>query len=134
MNLRVLASAAGVIGGLCWVARWVADLASGNPAWGVGAHLAGLVLLGLALAGVGAGLVSRSATWLRLIVAVAFPLLVWSVYVVVRGEGEGIGLDGVLGAAAVLWSAASLVVARRHRDAEEPPAPDVRRRPGSHAR
>ncbi len=100
MSLRVLAAAVGVLGGGCWVARW----AAGDPAWGDGAHWAGLVLLAVALAVVGAGLVSRSALWLRVIVAIAFPALVWSVYAVVRGSGDAIALDGVVGAVAVVWS------------------------------
>ena len=130
MTLRVLACAAGLLGGACWAVRWGADLAAGDPAWGGAARLVGLVLLGVALAGVGAGLVSRSATWLRLVVAVACPLLVWSVYVVVKGEGEAIGLDGVIGTAAALGAVVLLLRGRRH-PAEAAP---VRRRPGSHAR
>lgn len=128
MNLRVLASAAGLLGGLCWVARWVADLVSGDPAWGPAAYVAGLVLLGLALAGVGAGLVSSSAAWLRVIVAVAFPALVWSVYAVVRGEDGWVTLDGLLGVVAVVLGAIGYAAARRQARAARP------RRAGSHSR
>lgn len=106
MNLRALAASSGLLGGLCWVVRWVADL-------GGVTYVAGLVLLGLALAGVGAGLVSSSATWLRIIVAVAFPALVWSVYAVVRGEDEWVALDGVIGVVATALSVVGLVLARR---------------------
>ena len=140
MSLRVLAAAVGVLGGGCWIARW----AAGDPAWGGAAHWAGLVLLALALAVVGAGLVSRSALWLRVIVAVAFPALVWSVYTVVRGSGDGVGLDGVVGAVAVAWSVVVLGLALRSRGggaddaatpvtAPKPPRP-IKRKPGSHAR
>ena len=129
MNLRVLAAGAALLGGLCWVARWVVELDSGDPDWGSRAHVAGLVLLGVALAGVGAGLVSSSAAWLRVIVAVAFPALVWSVWSVVRGEGGSIALDGVVGAVAALMGAVGLVVARRRARRER-----RRRRSGSHAR
>ena len=128
MDLRSLAATAGLLGGLCWVARWVADLVSGEPAWGPAAYVAGLVLLGLALAGVGAGLVSSSAAWLRVIVAVAFPALVWSVYSVVRGESGSLALDGVLGVVAVVLCAAGMVLARRRTRAARP------RRAGSHSR
>jgi hypothetical protein len=128
MDLRSLAATAGLLGGLCWVARWVADLASGEPAWGPAAYVAGLVLLGLALAGVGAGLVSSSATWLRVIVAIALPALVWSVYSVVRGESGSLALDGVLGVVAVVLCAAEMVLARRRTRAARP------RRAGSHSR
>lgn len=102
MSLRVLAASAGLLGGLCWVSRWVAELADGaDPGWGEQAYLAGLVLLGLGLAGAGAGLVSSSAGWLRLIVAVALPVLVGSVWSVVRGESGSTAL-GVIGVLATL--------------------------------
>lgn len=140
MSLRVLAAVVGVLGGGCWAARWIAD----DPSWGTGAHWAGLVLLALSLAVVGAGLVSRSALWLRAIVAIAFPALVWSVYAVVRGRGDAVALDGVVGAVALAWSLVVLVLALRSRGggagdpatpatAPVPPRP-VKRKPGSHAR
>lgn len=128
MNLRVLGLVAGLLGGLCWAVRWGVELAGSSPSWGDTAQLAGLVLIGLALAVVGAGLVSRSAVWLRVLVAVAFPLLVWSVYLVVRGDSDGVTLDGVLGALAVVGSAALLVTGRRRSD----PQPRGGRH-GSHA-
>ena len=129
MNLRVLAAAAGVLGGACWVVRWIADVVGDAPGWADGAHWAGLGLLGIALAGVGAGLVSSSATWLRAIVAVAFPLLVWSVYQVVKGTGDDLRLDGIIGLVATLGSAVMLVRARGERRGDEQP----RRRHGSHS-
>ncbi|GAA1476800.1 hypothetical protein GCM10009623_12460 [Nocardioides aestuarii] len=140
MSLRVLAAAVGVLGGGCWIARW----AAGDPTWGDATHWAGLVLLAVALAVVGAGLVSRSALWLRVIVAIAFPALVWSVYAVVRGSGDAFALDGVVGAVAVVWSLVVLVLALRSRGGDggeevgpaKPPKPvkPVKRKPGSHAR
>ena len=112
MQLRTAGSVAGLLGGLCWVVRWVADLAGGAPGWGEAAHWAGLVLLVLALAVVGAGLVSRSAAWLRVIVAVCFPLLAWSVYTVVRGTEQDVTVDGVLGAIAGIAFVATLLRSR----------------------
>ncbi len=129
MNLRVLAAAAGVLGGACWVVRWIADVAGDVPGWADGAHWAGLGLLGIALAGVGAGLVSSSAAWLRAIVAVAFPLLVWSVYQVVKGDGDDLRLDGILGVVAVLGSTMMLLRARGARPDDRQP----RRTHGSHS-
>lgn len=120
MHLRAVALVVALLGGLCWGARWGAELAGGDPGWGPAAHWAGLALLGVALAVVGAGLVSRSATWLRLIVAVAFPLLVWSVYAVVKGDGEGIALDGVLGVVSVVLAVVGLVSGRSRDD--QPPS------------
>ena len=113
MNLRVLAALAGLLGGGCWVARWGADLAGNVPSWSDTAYLAGLALVGLALAGVGASLVSRGAVWLRVIVAIAFPLLVWSVYAVVKGDGDAVTLDGVVGAVAILGGLVGLLIVRR---------------------
>ncbi len=129
MNLRVLAAAAGVLGGACWVVRWGADLAGDVPGWADGAHWAGLGLLGIALAGVGAGLVSSSAIWLRVIVAIAFPLLVWSVYSIINGSGDDLRLDGILGVVAILGSAMMLVRGR----GEGPAADRPRRSHGSHS-
>ncbi len=131
MNLRVLASVAGLLGGACWVVLWTADLAGSTLGWADDAHLAGLVLLGLALAGLGAGLVSRSAIWLRLIVGLALPLLVWSVYSVLQGDSDQtLLLDGVVGIVAILVALAALVLRRRHEPAEQNP----RRSHGSHSR
>ena len=52
--MRTMTAVAGLAGGLCWVgALWVGPLA-------------------VAVLGAGAGLVSRSAVWLRIIAAVCF--------------------------------------------------------------
>jgi hypothetical protein len=130
MSLRVFALVTGLLGGGCWVARWGADLAGSAPTWSDSVYWAGLGLLGLALACAGSALVSRSALWLRLIVAVALPLLVWSVYAVVKGDDDALMLDGVLGAVAIVGSLALYATSGRHVDGSEPP----RRAPGSHAR
>ena len=96
MTLRSLATAFGLVGGLCWVVR----------AFGEHEVLewAGFVLLGIAAAMAGAALVSSSALPLRLFVAVAFPLLVWSVLELVRDMGPDRTVDALLGAAAVVTS------------------------------
>lgn len=129
MSVRVTALIAAVLGGLCWVARWGADLAGNGPGWGEAAHWAGLVLLGLAVAVVGAGLVSRSATWLRLIVGIAVPLLVWSVYAVIKGESDAIALDGVLGILAVVLAVLLMLAGGSSPEREDP----HRRGHGSHS-
>ena len=131
MSLRVLAAVVGVLGGGCWVVRWLA----GDPGWGDAAYVAGLALLLVALAVVGAGLVSRSALWLRAIVGLAFPALAWSVYAVVRGDDPAVALDGVVGAVAALWGLVVLVLALRSGgDGDDRPAKPDKRKPGSHAR
>lgn len=131
MSLRVLALVAGLLGGGCWVARWGTDLAGSAPTWTDTVYWVGLGLLGLALACAGGRLVSRSALWLRLIVALAFPLLVWSVYAVVKGDDDAVMLDGVLGAVAIVGSLALFALAGRDADG---PEPTLRRGHGSHAR
>jgi hypothetical protein len=113
MDVRALGPVAGLLGGLCWVIRWVGDLAGGAGGWGDSFRWAGIGLLAIALAVVGAALVSRSAVWLRLLVAVAFPLLVGSLYSVVRGGGDAVALEGVIGLLAVVLAAGSLVVSHR---------------------
>ena len=127
--MRALGPVAGVLGGLCWVVRWVADMAGVAASWADPVRWAGLGLLAIALAVVGASLVSRSALWLRLIVAVAFPVLVWSLFSVVRGDGDAIVLEGAVGLLAIVLSVAVMVVGRR---GAEPAAPRSRRH-GSHA-
>lgn len=107
MPLTLLARVAGVLGGLCWLVRAAAGV--DELRW------PGLVLLALALAALGAGLVSSSATWLRAIVAVAFPVLVWSVVEVVGGEDDGRVVDAVAGVVVALVCVLGLVRSRAER-------------------
>ena len=129
MDVRALGPVAGLLGGLCWVVRWLADAVGTTGGWSDSLHWAGLGLLLVALAVVGAGLVSRSALWLRLIVAAAFPLLVWSIFSVVRGEGDAIVLEGAIGLLAVLVATGLVLAGRRAAD----PAVGGGGRHGSHA-
>jgi hypothetical protein len=117
MNLRTLACLAGLAGGLVWVGR--AFLGEDPSA----VYWVGFGLLAVALAAAGATLVKKGTWWLRLIVAVAFPLLVWSLYAAVRPAGDPLVVDGVAGALAMV--VAVLFVAR---------APASSHRPGSHVR
>ena len=87
------------------------------------------MLLGLAVGVVGAGLVRRSATWLRLIVGVAVPLLAWSVYAVFKGESEAIVLDGVLGIVAIVLAVVLMLAGGSSPERGEP----HRRGPGTHS-
>ena len=107
MSLTFLARVTGVVGGLCWLVRAAAGV--DELRW------PGLVLLALALAGLGSGLVSTSATWLRVIVAVAFPVLVGSVVEVLGGEGEGRGVDAVAGVTVAVVCVVGLVRSRGQR-------------------
>ena len=94
MSLRSVATAFGLVGGLCWVIRAFAD--QEVLGW------AGFAMLGVAAAAAGAALVRRSVVPLRLFVAVAFPLLAWSVLEVVRDAGADRSVDAGFGAVAVV--------------------------------
>ena len=105
MDPYTLARLAGLVGGLCWVARFVAG---GGGAVGGGLYYLGALLVAVALVAAGAGLVSTSATWLRAIVGVAFPLLVWSVLEVLHQNGNATTIDGVVGLVVAVVSATQL--------------------------
>ncbi len=94
MSLRSVATAFGLVGGLCWVIRAFSDQDVLGPV--------GFILLGIGAAAAGAALVSSSAPPLRLLVAVAFPLLVWSVLELARDNGPDSSIDGGFGAAGVV--------------------------------
>ena len=96
--MRAAATVAGLLGGLCWVAAlWVDVLA-----W------VGAVLLAVAVLGAGAGLVSRSAVWLRCIVAVCFLALVGSVVQVLRDSLDDRAVLAVAGAVAFVVAVVAL--------------------------
>jgi hypothetical protein len=129
MSLRAVALGSGVVGGLSWLALLVLDQAgSGGSGLHDALHWAGLVLLGIAMVGFGASLASSSAIWLRVIVGIAFPALVWSVLEVFHPAGDPEVVDGIFGGAVALLS----VVGLARRPARHGPPP--RRAHGAHAR
>lgn len=128
MDLHRLARTAGLVGGLFWLAGLVLELATSSAgAADAILHWTGFVLLAVALVGAGVGLVSSSAPWLRAIVAVAFPLLVWSVLEVLHPTGNPRVVDGIFGSVMSLVALAQLV--RGHRRSAAHP-----RSVGAHAR
>ena len=95
--MRTLATVAGLLGGLCWVgALWVDLLA-----------LVGAVVLAVAVMGAGAGLVSKSAMWLRVIVAICLLALAGSVLQVLRDNLDQELVLAVSGVVAVVVAAYS---------------------------
>lgn len=113
-SLVTAAVASAVIGGGLWIFRWVADAS-------VAVHWVGLVLVALALAPVGARLVSGVVA-LRVLVAVAFPLLVASMVELLRPASDPGWYGGLLGVVAVVVAVGTLaataqppVVESRHR-------------------
>lgn len=106
MTLRSVATAFGLVGGLCWVVRAFSDQEVLGPV--------GFAMLAIAGAAAGAALVSSSAPPLRVFVAVAFPLLVWSVLEVARDAGTEQSVDGWFGAAAALVAMAAFLTRPVH--------------------
>ena len=126
MNLRALACACGLLGGVVWVARLVLD--GGGVADGL--YWAGLVLLFVALLGLGTTLVSKGAVWLQAIVGIAFPLLVWSVVETLHQAGDPVVVDAVVG---IVIAGVCAVALRKELGRERPPRPP-KRTAGAHAR
>ena len=94
--LRTLSCLAGIAGGLAWVGRAFVGEEPTILFW------VGVALLALGLAAAGASLVKKGTWWLRLIVAVALPLLVLSIYSAVRPATDPLLLDAVAGGIAAL--------------------------------
>jgi ABC-type nickel/cobalt efflux system permease component RcnA len=137
MDLFTLARIAGVVGGLCWVARFLLKLGgSGSGGTSDLLYLVGAVLVAAALVAGGAGLVSTSATWLRAIVAVAFPLLVWSVLSVLHEGSNPEAIDAALGlgVAVASWVAMSRARRKRRQRAQRAQRARRSRSHGAHAR
>jgi polyferredoxin len=112
---RSLACLLGFVGGGAWVLRFGLDLV-GDPDGFLGTALeyAGLLLLLVALFAAGAGLVKQSTTWLRVVVGIAFPLLVWSVVTLAYPLGE-VGVQALAGVVAIVVSGWVMVAAPRSR-------------------
>jgi hypothetical protein len=104
MPLHLLAAVAAVVGGLVWMARWLAE----GP---VVMHWIGLGFLGVALAAVGSGLVSSVAA-LRVVAGLGLALLVLSLVELVRPASDAALFDGVLGIVAVVAGAIALIGVR----------------------
>ncbi|HEY0951990.1 hypothetical protein [Nocardioides sp.] len=124
--MRVPAALAGLLGGLCWVGAYAADAVDAGGGLVDGLTWGGLALLVIAVLATGASLVSRSATWLRVLVSVCFALLAGSVLSVVREGGDPLAVDAGFGVLAVV--AAIVALATRPRRPEAAPAP-----PGNHS-
>jgi hypothetical protein len=115
MTVRTLALVAGVLGGLVWLARTVLHLVGVDSGLVDVAYWVGLLLLAVALAGFGTDLVSKGAVWLRAIVAVAFPALVWSVLEAVDPGIEPSVVDGLAGLVVLVLSVRQVRAGRRAR-------------------
>jgi len=130
MTPTTLARVAGVLGGLCWLARAVLDDGNGPTSVIDALHWGGLALLALALLGIGADLVTGLPA-LRVVVAVCLVLLAWAVLEFLHSQYDDRLVDGVLGVLVALYCVAGLVYRHRHPHDHVPRAP--RRSSGSHA-
>jgi hypothetical protein len=127
MSTRTLVRVAGVLGGLCWVGWAAVNDYDAASAVANALYWGGAALILVALVGLGAGLVS-GASWLRLIVGLCVPLLVWSILEVLRAETSDDLVGGGLGLALALLCAAALLGGDGGEDDE--PAP----RRGTHSK
>ena len=110
VSLVTAAIASAIVGGGLWIFRWVADAP-------VAVHWVGLVLLALALAPVGARLVSAVVP-LRVLVAIAFPLLVASLVELLRPSSDPGWYGGLLGVVAVVVAVGTLAATAQPAEVE----------------
>jgi hypothetical protein len=109
MDLRRSAQASGLVGGIAWVATYfLAD----DPRTTFGTLLLwfGMLLLTVALLGLGMLLVKGDVLALRVFVALALPTLVWGVFALVRDSASDRTLvDAVFGGVVGLISGIQLL-------------------------
>lgn len=120
MEPRRIASTAAVLGGLVWLASvvlvWMSDDRSTEGGAVGGLFFVGLAALAVALAAGGYTLVETAPVWLRAVVSVAVPLLVFMVWILagqaiealyttegwIREEAD-VALGGAVAIALGLW-------------------------------
>ena len=130
MGLRVAAALAGLVGGLAWITVLVFDRASGRGVVVDALAWIGLFLLVIATLGAGASLVSRSAVWLRVLVAVCFAARAGSVLELLSESYDDLVVYAVFGAVAVVVSVVALARSERSHGGHA----DTHRSGGTHAR
>jgi lipopolysaccharide export LptBFGC system permease protein LptF len=129
MTPTTLARVAGVLGGLCWLARAILDDGDGPTSLIDALHWGGTALLAIALLGIGADLVTGLVA-LRVVVAICLVLLAWAVLEFLHSQYADRGVDGILGVLMALYCVAGLVYRHRHPGDGVPRKP--RRPSGSH--
>ena len=101
MSSRLVAALLGIVGGLVLTAAGgLSFLMRESPAWQDSAAIAGYSVTILALVAMGYALASQAPVWLRIIVSVAYPLLIASVWQVVDQAVDD-RMDGWKGPATV---------------------------------
>ena len=112
VTATTLVRAAGVVGGLCWIARALLDNGDGTGAAVDALHYGGLGLLVIALLGIGAGLASGLLA-LRAVVAICLVALAWAVTSFLHHQYSDRAVDGILGGLMVAYCALGMLVRRR---------------------
>jgi hypothetical protein len=130
VTATTLVRLAGVAGGLCWIAQALLDNGDGPASVIDALHYGGLVLLVIALLGIGAGLVTGLLA-LRVVVAVCLVALAWAVTAFLHNQYSDRAVDGVLGALMVVYCVAGILARRGHEDHGD--ARSAHRSRGSHA-
>jgi hypothetical protein len=113
VGLRSLARIAGLIGGLCWLGGAALDAADASDSLVNALHWGGLALIGIALIGIGFGLVSTNAWWLALIVGICLPALVWAVLEWAHEQWTDRYVDGTFGVLLAVYCLVGLAVGNR---------------------
>ncbi|MDP3891689.1 hypothetical protein [Nocardioides sp.] len=135
MSPRVIASLLGLAGGAAWVVGFLLER-GGTARDEVSVQAlswTGLCLLAVAAFAAGVALVRTAPVWLRLIVGLGVPLLVWAVVETVRQSAGDAVTEGIVGV--LVFGLSLLTLARagarpRSRDASGRPG----RRASSHRR
>jgi hypothetical protein len=116
MLSRTPACLSGVLGGACWVARYVLDdngVVAANDQLGTALRWAGLTWIALAVFAAGAGLVSRSAIALRIVVGICVLLLAATALSLLYPVTGRLAGEALFGAAAILVSVPVYWLGRR---------------------
>ena len=130
VSLTSLARVAGILGGLCWIARALLDDGDGPTAVIDALHYGGLALLVIALLGIGAGLVSGLMA-LRVVVAICLVALAAAVVSFLHEQYSDRLVDGILGGLMVVYCVIGLLVRRGRTPGDD--TPESRHSRGAHA-
>lgn len=115
MSTTTLIRVAGLLGGGCLLGQAIASSYDSRTALLDGLYWGGAALVLVYLVGIGAGLVSGAA-WLRVIVAVCFPLLVASVLAVFYEQVSDRVVDGFFGFVIALVCASLILGSLGHQE------------------
>lgn len=112
---RNIACLSGVVGGVCWVARYFLD-AGDDTGLGQVLRWGGAMWLIIALVVLGMGVVRLGNTAIRVIIAIALPTLLWAILSTAESGGaQPINAEAIAGGVAI-GVFGGLLLARRDED------------------